>query len=78
MEPWDGPAALMFSDGRYAGGMLDRNGLRPSRYTITKQGMMVVASEVGVMNFEPGDFRLTLVLYQSGFWERTVPEYVRN
>ncbi len=55
MEPWDGPAALMFSDGRYAGGMLDRNGLRPSRYTITKQGMMVVASEVGVMDFEPGD-----------------------
>ena len=55
MEPWDGPAALLFSDGRYAGGMLDRNGLRPSRYTITKQGMMVVASEVGVMNFEPGD-----------------------
>ena len=55
MEPWDGPAALMFSDGRYAGGMLDRNGLRPSRYTITRQGMMVVASEVGVMDFEPGD-----------------------
>lgn len=55
MEPWDGPAALMFSDGRFAGGMLDRNGLRPSRYTITKSGMMVVASEVGVMDFEPGD-----------------------
>ena len=55
MEPWDGPAALMFSDGRFAGGMLDRNGLRPSRYTITKQGMMVVASEVGVMDFEPND-----------------------
>ena len=55
MEPWDGPAALMFSDGRFAGGMLDRNGLRPSRYTITKQGMMVVASEVGVMDFEPSD-----------------------
>ena len=55
MEPWDGPAALLFSDGRYAGGMLDRNGLRPSRYTITKQGMMVVASEVGVMDFDPGD-----------------------
>ena len=55
MEPWDGPAALLFSDGRYAGGMLDRNGLRPSRYTITKQGIMVVASEVGVMDFEPGD-----------------------
>ena len=55
MEPWDGPAALMFSDGRYAGGMLDRNGLRPSRYTITRQGMMVVASEVGVMDFDPSD-----------------------
>lgn len=55
MEPWDGPAALLFSDGRYAGGMLDRNGLRPSRYTITKGGMMVVASEVGVMDFDPGD-----------------------
>ena len=55
MEPWDGPAALLFSDGRYAGGMLDRNGLRPSRYTITKNGMMVVASEVGVMDFESGD-----------------------
>ena len=55
MEPWDGPAALLFSDGRYAGGMLDRNGLRPSRYTITKQGVMVVASEVGVMDSEPGD-----------------------
>ena len=55
MEQWDGPAALMFSDGRYAGGMLDRNGLRPSRYTITRSGLMVVASEVGVMDFEPSD-----------------------
>ena len=55
MEPWDGPAALLFSDGRYAGGMLDRNGLRPSRYTMTKGGMMVVASEVGVMDFDPSE-----------------------
>ena len=55
MEPWDGPAALLFSDGRYAGGMLDRNGLRPARYLITKNGMMVVASEVGVMDFEPDE-----------------------
>ena len=54
-EPWDGPAALMFSDGRFAGGMLDRNGLRPSRYTLTKKGMMVVASEVGVMDFDPSE-----------------------
>ena len=53
MEPWDGPAALLFSDGRFAGGMLDRNGLRPARYTITTHDMMVVASEVGVMDFEP-------------------------
>ncbi len=52
-EPWDGPAALLFSDGRYAGGMLDRNGLRPARYTITKNDTMVVASEVGVMDFDP-------------------------
>ena len=57
MEPWDGPAALLFSDGRFAGGMLDRNGLRPARYLITKSDMMVVASEVGVMDFEPGDIK---------------------
>ena len=55
MEPWDGPAALLFSDGRYAGGMLDRNGLRPARYLITKTGMMVVASEAGVISFEPNE-----------------------
>ena len=53
MEPWDGPAALLFADGRFAGGMLDRNGLRPARYTITKNDTIVVASEVGVMDFEP-------------------------
>ena len=57
MEPWDGPAALLFSDGRYAGGMLDRNGLRPARYLITKNDMMVVASEAGVISFEPGDIK---------------------
>ena len=57
MEPWDGPAALLFSDGRFAGGMLDRNGLRPARYLITQNDMMVVASEVGVMDFEPGDIK---------------------
>lgn len=57
MEPWDGPAALLFSDGRYAGGMLDRNGLRPARYLITKNDMMMVASEVGVMDFEPNEIK---------------------
>ncbi len=55
MEPWDGPAALLFSDGRYAGGMLDRNGLRPARYTITRGGTMIVSSEVGVMDIAPAD-----------------------
>lgn len=53
MEPWDGPAALLFSDGRFAGGLLDRNGLRPARYTITKNGVLVLASEVGVMDIDP-------------------------
>ncbi|MDR3250356.1 MAG: glutamate synthase large subunit [Tannerella sp.] len=57
MEPWDGPAALMFSDGRYAGGMLDRNGLRPARYLVTKNDIMVVASEVGVVDLEPGEIK---------------------
>ena len=57
MEPWDGPAALLFSDGRYAGGMLDRNGLRPARYLITKNDTMVVASEAGVINFEATDIK---------------------
>jgi glutamate synthase (NADPH/NADH) large chain len=54
MEPWDGPAALVFSDGRYIGATLDRNGLRPARYTVTRDGMIVMASETGVMDF-PAD-----------------------
>jgi glutamate synthase (NADPH/NADH) large chain len=53
MEPWDGPAALVFTDGRYIGGTLDRNGLRPARYTITRDGIIVMASETGVLEF-PG------------------------
>jgi len=57
MEPWDGPASLIFSDGRYIGGMLDRNGLRPSRYVITKDDLMVMGSEVGVQTFDPADIR---------------------
>ena len=48
MEPWDGPALVTFSDGRYIGAILDRNGLRPSRFTVTADGLMVMASEVGV------------------------------
>jgi glutamate synthase (NADPH) large chain len=57
MEPWDGPASLIFSDGRYIGGMLDRNGLRPSRFVITKDDMMVMGSEVGVQTFAPEEIR---------------------
>ncbi len=53
MEPWDGPAAVAFTDGRYIGATLDRNGLRPARYTITKDGLVVLASETGVLDFEP-------------------------
>ncbi|MDR2072565.1 MAG: glutamate synthase large subunit [Spirochaetaceae bacterium] len=52
MEPWDGPASIVFCDGRYVGGTLDRNGLRPSRYTITKDGLIVMASETGVQDFK--------------------------
>lgn len=51
MEPWDGPASMVFCDGRFIGGTLDRNGLRPSRYVITKDDMIVMGSEVGVQNF---------------------------
>ena len=57
MEPWDGPASLLFSDGRYIGGTLDRNGLRPSRYVITKNDIMVMGSEVGVQSFPPQEIR---------------------
>lgn len=57
MEPWDGPASLIFSDGRYIGGTLDRNGLRPSRYIITKNDIMVMGSEVGVQTFPAEEIR---------------------
>jgi glutamate synthase (NADPH/NADH) large chain len=52
MEPWDGPASIVFCDGCFVGGTLDRNGLRPSRYTITKDDMIVMASETGVQDFK--------------------------
>lgn len=57
MEAWDGPAALLFSDGRYAGGMLDRNGLRPARYLITNNDTVVLASEMGVLPFEASEVK---------------------
>ena len=55
MEPWDGPALLTFSDGRYVGAILDRNGLRPSRFYVTKDNIMIMASEVGVVDVAPED-----------------------
>jgi glutamate synthase (NADPH) large chain len=57
LEPWDGPASLIFSDGRYIGGMLDRNGLRPSRYLITTSDLIVMGSEAGVQTFPPEEIR---------------------
>jgi glutamate synthase (ferredoxin) len=53
MEPWDGPASVPFTDGNYIGALLDRNGLRPSRYTVTKDGYVVMSSEIGVMEIKP-------------------------
>jgi glutamate synthase domain-containing protein 2/glutamate synthase domain-containing protein 1/glutamate synthase domain-containing protein 3 len=53
MEPWDGPAAIVFCDARYLGGILDRNGLRPARYTITSDGLVILASETGVLKIPP-------------------------
>jgi len=57
LEPWDGPASLIFSDGRYIGGMLDRNGLRPSRYLITSHDLIVMGSETGVQSFPADEIR---------------------
>ncbi|MBN1143182.1 MAG: glutamate synthase large subunit [Bacteroidales bacterium] len=57
MEPWDGPASIVFSDGRFIGGTLDRNGLRPSRYVVTKDDIIVMGSEVGVQQFAPGQIK---------------------
>ncbi|WP_425234213.1 glutamate synthase large subunit [Ulvibacterium sp.] len=53
MEPWDGPASIPFTDGNYIGAVLDRNGLRPSRYSVTKDGYVVMSSETGVVQLEP-------------------------
>ena len=58
LEPWDGPASIAFSDGRRVGAVLDRNGLRPSRYFVTKDGLVVMASETGVLEIPPADIVL--------------------
>ncbi len=55
MEPWDGPASVPFTDGNFIGALLDRNGLRPSRFTVTKQGYVIMSSEIGVLEIKPED-----------------------
>ncbi|MDO6602777.1 glutamate synthase large subunit [Arenibacter palladensis] len=58
MEPWDGPASIPFTDGNYIGAVLDRNGLRPSRYSVTKDGYVIMSSEVGVVEIEPENIEM--------------------
>ncbi|MGA8767692.1 MAG: glutamate synthase central domain-containing protein, partial [Candidatus Acidiferrales bacterium] len=58
MEPWDGPAAVAFTDGRVIGAKLDRNGLRPGRYLVTTDGLVIMASEAGVLPVKPEDVRM--------------------
>ena len=58
MDPWDGPAAIAFTDGDVIGAVLDRNGLRPSRYYVTKDDMVVMASEVGVLDIPPENIEI--------------------
>ncbi|TDN84302.1 glutamate synthase (NADH) large subunit [Salegentibacter sp. 24] len=58
MEPWDGPASIPFTDGKYIGALLDRNGLRPSRYTLTKDGYVIMSSETGVLEVKPENVEL--------------------
>ena len=55
MEPWDGPASILFSDGDVMGAVLDRNGLRPSRYYVTKDGYLILSSEVGIFDIDPSE-----------------------
>ena len=58
MEPWDGPASIPFTDGKYIGALLDRNGLRPSRYSVTKDGYVIMSSETGVLDIAPENIEL--------------------
>jgi glutamate synthase (NADPH/NADH) large chain len=80
MEPWDGPASIAFTDGNYIGAVLDRNGLRPSRYYLTHDDRVIMASEVGVLKLDPANIkqkgrlqpgRMFLVDFQQG---RLIPD----
>lgn len=69
MEPWDGPALISFTDGRYIGAVLDRNGLRPSRFYVMRDNVLVMASEVGVYDVDPKDVLLKVGLFEfSPIW----------
>ena len=58
MEPWDGPASVCFTDGKIVGATLDRNGLRPSRYMVTDEEILIMASESGVIDVDPGKVKV--------------------
>jgi hypothetical protein len=85
MEPWDGPASIAFTDGTVIGAILDRNGLRPSRYYVTKDGLVVMASEVGVLDIPPENvlikerlhpgriFRSSMTRRSRASWRRRPP-----
>ena len=69
IEPWDGPAAMAFTDGVRVGAQLDRNGLRPSRYYVTKDGLVILASEVGVLDIEPSNILYKERLHPGKFFQ---------
>lgn len=69
MEPWDGPALVAFTDGRYIGATLDRNGLRPGRFYITEDQRVIMASEVGVVDIPPSQVPHLRLLNSSDVFE---------
>ena len=72
MEPWDGPASIAFTDGTMIGAVLDRNGLRPSRYYVTKDDLVIMASEAGVLPVPPervAEFRAEFESLISGYFD---------
>jgi glutamate synthase (NADPH) large chain len=71
MEPWDGPAAVAFTDGRVIGATLDRNGLRPGRYLVTHDGLVIMASETGVLPVKPEEVKSTARPHAFGGYHRT-------
>jgi len=76
MEPWDGPASIAFTDGHYIGALLDRNGLRPSRYYLTHDDRVIMASEVGVLPVDPRIVKEKGRLHP-GRWKRPADKKLR-